>query len=134
MNKTPSYKCNSVMLIDDNSIDNFINERLIQHFHFSEKIYVHTSAIGGLEYLKNVMKVELSSESLIPKYIFLDINLPVIDGWGFLRGYEELNLDCKIIILTNSLTPEDRVEAFSYENVIEFLGKPLTEDNLKNLP
>ncbi len=134
MNKTPSYKCNSVMLIDDNPIDNFINERLIQHFHFSEKIYIQTSVIGGLEYLKNIKKVDLSSESLIPKYIFLDINIPVIDGWGFLKGYKELKLDCKIIILTNSLTPEDRDEAFSYESVIEFLGKPLTEDNLKNLP
>ncbi len=133
MSKTPIYTCNSVMFIDDDPINNFINERLIEHYHFSERVYVYTSVMAGLEYLKNIKKNSSTPESLIPEYIFLDINLQLIDGWEFLKLYEELNLDCKIIILTNSLSPEDRDIAFSYKSVVGFLNKPLMENDLKNL-
>lgn len=123
------------MLIDDNEIDNFINERLIKHFSFSEKVYVHTSTISALEFFKNLQKISPIPKLLIPDFIFLDLNMPIIDGWEFLREYEKLNfpLDCKIVVLTASISQEDKERSKTYNNVVEFLSKPLSDEMLNAL-
>lgn len=131
----PPFKCNSVMLIDDNSIDNFVNERLIKINFFSKNVLVHSTANSALEYFKNIKKLKNISPALIPDYIFLDTNMPLMDGWDFLREYEKLNLsfDCKIIVLTASVHPEDKEKAIAYKNVVEFASKPLSRTVLNLL-
>ena len=123
------------MLIEDNAIDNFINERIIRNCFFSKTVLVHTNASSALEYFKNIKKMENISPVLIPDYIFLDINMPLMDGWGFLQGFEKLNLpfDCKIIVLTASVNPADEGKAKSYKNVVGFFSKPLSDAVLELL-
>lgn len=129
------FKYSSVMIIDDEAIDNFVNEKLLRHYDIADKIYVHTSAKSALEFFKNIQRVAEKDDSLIPNYIFLDINMPIIDGWGFLGEYEKANLklDCKVVILTASVSPEDEEKALSYNSVYAFLSKPLTFEQLKSL-
>ena len=123
------------MLIDDNTIDNFINERIIRNQFFSDNILVHTNVSSALEYFANIKKMKNISPVLIPDYIFLDINMPLMDGWGFLQGFEKLNLpfDCKIIVLTASVNPADEGKAKSYKNVVGFFSKPLSDAVLELL-
>ncbi|MES2394605.1 MAG: response regulator [Bacteroidota bacterium] len=135
MNKNRTFRYNSVMLIDDGAVDNFINEKLIRYYFFSDKVYVHTSAKSALEFFKNIEKIGSIPESLIPDYIFLDLNMPMIDGWGFLQEYERLDLsfDCKIVVLTASVDPNDKERAKKIKNIIDFFCKPLSEEMLKSL-
>lgn len=132
------FKYKSIMLIDDNEIDNFINEKIVQASSFADNIYVHTSSKSALEFLKNIMLTKKKfPKELIPAYVFLDINMPMLDGFQFLDEYEKLIKDSefktKIVMLTTSLNPYDIEKSKSYSSVIDFIHKPLTEEALNKL-
>ncbi len=79
-------KFRNVLLVDDNEIDNFINERIITSSSFCEHVIVRNSADGALNYLKEIA----GSSDKIPDIIFLDLNMPVKDGFGFLEDFSKL--------------------------------------------
>ena len=124
-----------VMLIDDNEIDNFINERMIRGCAFSEKIYVNSGTKSAIEFLKNISNTE-STNLHYPELIFLDINMPLMDGFMFIEEFEKIKLKSsrtRIILLTSSLSPEDELKSKKYNVVSNFVRKPLTEETLANL-
>ena len=71
---TPRFK--RVLLVDDNDIDNFINERMITTNHFGKQVVVKNSGESALSYLKE----NESNTDILPQVIFLDLNMPVMDG------------------------------------------------------
>ena len=136
--KAPVCKYTSIMLIDDNDIDNFINERLVKAYYFSKNVYVHTSTRSALEFLKNIeVTMHDMPAELIPSHIMLDINMPILDGFHFLDEFEkfdpELKKKIKIVMLTTSLNPLDVERSSKYESVVKFIHKPLTEEELSGL-
>lgn len=137
MAKKLSYKYKSVMLIDDNDIDNFINKKMIKSSFFSENVYSHTSVTSALEFFKNLSAVQNIPEELIPSHIFLDINMPVLDGFHFLQEFQNLPYSfipkIKIIMLTTSLNPSDLEKSKTYKNVVSFLYKPLIQADIEKL-
>ena len=100
-------------------------------------MYTHTSVLSGLEFLKNIEVIKHFSPEIIPEIIFLDINLPMLDGFQFLDEFEkfsqELQSKIKIIILTSSINPNDVGKSKAYKQVIDFYHKPLLADDLKGL-
>jgi len=136
--KAPASKYKTIMLIDDNEIDNFINERLIKAYYFAQNVYVHTSTKSALEFLKNIEATihELPAE-LIPSHILLDINMPILDGFNFLDEFQkfapELTKKIRVAMLTTSLNPLDIEKSKSYDCVVKFIHKPLTEQELEGL-
>lgn len=128
----PLYK--AVMLIDDNSIDNFVNEKIIKMAHFASNVYVQTSVLSGLEFLKNMEVIKEYSQEMVPEIIFLDLNLPLVDGFQFLDEFEkfspELKSKIKIIILTCSINPNDVERSKGYESVVDYFYKPLAVKEL----
>jgi CheY-like chemotaxis protein len=131
MSKDPlSYQFDLVLLVDDNDIDNFINERMITTSGFGKTVVVKNSAQGALEYLSNLS----SKGEPLPQVIFLDLNMPVMDGFAFLDEYEKFNDSlksfCKIIVLSSSISPEDINRASTNPHVQKFLNKPLSEKYL----
>jgi len=128
--EAPVYKFDLVLLVDDNDIDNFINERMITTSGFAKTVIVKNSAQGALDYLKSVSE---KGESL-PKVIFLDLNMPVMDGFAFLQEFEgfsdEIKSYCKIIVLSSSISPDDINRASTNPYVARFLNKPLSEKYL----
>jgi CheY-like chemotaxis protein len=131
MSRDPiTFKFDLVLLIDDNDIDNFINERMITTSGFGKTVIVRNSAQGALEYLQSVT----DKGETLPKVIFLDLNMPVMDGFAFLQEYEkfsdELKGYCKIIVLSSSISPEDINRASTNPYVAKFLNKPLSEKYL----
>ena len=114
-----------VMLIDEDEIDNLINQKIIEANNFSERIEVFQTGGDALEYLSENAK---DAEKL-PDLIFLDINMPIMDGFQFLENFEKLedsiHAKCKIIMLSSSISPRDIDRAASNKYVKKYLNKPL---------
>lgn len=123
-------KLNCALLIDDDSISNFINERLIRKIAAPEQL---TIALNGEEALKYILRSH--QEKLPhPDLILLDINMPVMDGFEFLKEFKQLNLPDKssvvIIMLTTSTSPND-TERLNDSGAAGYINKPLTEEKLR---
>jgi CheY-like chemotaxis protein len=135
--KKNSPKYSSVMLIDDNEIDNFINQKMIEGCGFSSNVYVHTSGKSALEFYQNLTRAENIPPELFPSVIFLDINMPMMDGFQFLEEFEKLaaiaKVPVKIAMLTTSINPIDIEKANKGKYVSLFLNKPLTQLHLETI-
>lgn len=132
--KKPVYKYHTIMLIDDNELDNFINQKIIESNFFAENIYVNTSGVSALEFLKNILAAKSLANNLIPDVIFIDINMPLMDGFQFVEEYlklaESIKHKSKLVILTSSLSSDDKNRAAKLGDEILFINKPLNEESL----
>ena len=122
------------MLIDDNEIDNLINQKMIEASNITNNIFTHTGARSAIEFLKNIEKLEGISDNALPDIIFLDIDMPLMDGFQFLDEFEKLNdktrEKCNIVMLTSSINPQDLNKSKKYTSVKKYINKPLTQENL----
>jgi CheY-like chemotaxis protein len=118
------------MLVDDNDTDNFISKRIIEITKFAKQVIVKNSGKSALDYLKE----HENEEEKLPFLIFLDINMPIVDGFVFLYEFEKFNdlikNKCKVIILSSSDNKRDIDKIVNNNHVIKFITKPLTESSL----
>ena len=121
------------MLVDDNQNDNFFHEREIKKNNPANVVISKTSGIKALEYLRS----KKENKDPHPDLIFLDINMPDMNGWEFLQEYN--NLDKKlqsqavIIMLTTSQNADDKTKAMKWSFVSDYITKPLTKDLMKDI-
>ena len=129
MNTSPpsGYRFSHVMLIDDNDIDNLINSRIMTSHNFAFSVDVKTSTEGALEALR-AMNEESTN---LPSVIFLDLQMPAPDGFAFLEEFEKMSdavkHNCKIVVLSSSISPDDINRASTNKFVIKYINKPLSE-------
>jgi CheY-like chemotaxis protein len=118
-------KLHQVMLIDDDNITNYMHKAVIDDLAISEHILLSNSGDEALESLQ-----ELSN---CPELVFLDINMPAMDGFEFLEEVQQLALPGKeamvIIVLSTSTNPDD-IRKISRLGHYEYLNKPLTHEKL----
>ncbi|QQD19690.1 response regulator [Spongiibacter nanhainus] len=126
-------KINSILLIDDDAATNFLHRMVIEECGICDAITEAGDGLEALEYLTTATEVGYPQ----PDLIFLDINMPRMDGWEFLRSYGDLPDECKagavIAMLTTSLNPDDRERAKQFDCVHCFENKPLDEGKLQRL-
>ncbi|MCB0506196.1 MAG: response regulator [Cyclobacteriaceae bacterium] len=121
------------MLVDDNDTDNFISRRIIEITKFSDEVIVKNSGKGALDYLDE----NKDNPGALPDIIFLDINMPIVDGFVFLYEYEKFGNTvkdkCRVIILSSSDNKRDIDKIVNNDYVIKFVTKPLTEKTLEEI-
>ena len=121
--------------MDDNPADNRFHKINIKESGTCDHVEVANDGIRALEYLKK--SGEMSNNFPKPDIIFLDINMPGMDGFEFLEEYKKLNDEIKskvlIIMLSTSLNPDDQKKALSYDEIVEFQNKPLETQTLQEI-
>ena len=124
----------TVMLVDNSSIDNFVNTKIIMRYQFATNVLPFTKASKALKYL---LELNAADEKEIPALLFLDLDMPEINGFEFLDAFrllsDKIKKHIKIVILTNSSDPADAIACSRNELVITFFQKPLIKDNIEAL-
>lgn len=117
------------LLIDDNFIDNFVTRKILETGNFAEQIIVIQSAPEAI--------AKLQSKEIEPDVIFLDIRMPFMDGFEFLKEFDTLHLDdnkkIRIYMLSSSLDPVDFRLSSENKYITQFVHKPLTHKVLESL-
>ncbi|TDH26884.1 response regulator [Segetibacter sp. 3557_3] len=123
----------SVLLVEDDPITMLVCERIIRMNDFAAEVKSCENGELALQHLESLML----NGTQMPDIVFLDVNMPVMDGWGFLEGLVRLEAKGKlprIFILSSTVDPEDYKKARSYEVVENFILKPLNRDSLERIP
>lgn len=123
-------KLNSILLIDDDPDDNYYHQIIINKMNIVNNIDVVINGIEAIEYLKNDNRIP-------PDLIFLDLNMPRMNGWEFLEKYKYLGTAQKakvlIVILTTSASADDIKRAKEIPEVTGFETKPLSTELLAEI-
>ena len=126
-------KLNCVLVIDDDEPTNYFTQMILEESGCAKHIKVMQSGQEALDYLAK-SEVAESDANLFPNpdLIFLDINMPAMDGWEFLEQYKKLAVEGRVVIvmLTTSLFPEDKLRAQKMPEISGFENKPLTKEKI----
>lgn len=127
----------SLFLIDDDEIFTFMTKRIIEKTNLTEQIKIFENGKEAIDFLKDAV----DKPELLPEIIFLDLSMPILDGWGFLEEYIDLKpkfgKKITLYIVSSSVSPRDHERAKTYSEVSDFIIKPMTKekfiDIIKNL-
>ncbi len=126
-------KLNCVLLIDDDKTTNTLNEMVIRKSGLAHEVKAVKNGIEALKYLKSGE----NGNHPKPDLVFLDINMPGMDGWEFMEEYykleEKYQANVIVVMLTTSLNPDDREKALELTGLDDFMNKPLVRDQFRDL-
>ncbi len=123
----------NLTIIDDDDIFVYLTTRLIEQTKMVDEINVFDNGLEAIEFLK----ANKHSPELLPELVFLDLSMPIMDGWQFLNEYTSLSphLDKKVTIyvLSSSISPDEVARAKTISEVSDYLIKPISKDRLVHL-
>lgn len=126
-----------LLCIDDDKTTLMLIKMVTEKASFAKDVITALNGREGLEYYHNLLKESQDKREDYPQLIFLDLNMPVMNGWEFLDEFVE-NIypqfpDTKVVILSSSANPVDKEKAKQYPIIIGYISKPITADLLKML-
>jgi CheY-like chemotaxis protein len=121
---------NKALIIDDSEIDRFISSKIMEQCRFADQVVCAASGEEGF----TILLESFLDRAEPPAFIFLDINMPGMDGFEFLEIYqslpEEFLASVRLVVLTSSTDPKDIERVFDYKVVARYLNKPLQQEDL----
>ena len=124
----------SILLVDDDEINNFISIKLIKKAIENTSI---SACLNGRFAIEELVEIQKIDPNKLPDFILLDINMPIMNGWEFLDEYKRLNIDplgkTRIYIISSSVFSNDINKARSYPLVKNFISKPLSVEKIKEM-
>ncbi|MBC8082473.1 MAG: response regulator [Hymenobacter sp.] len=128
-----SKKLRSIVLVDDNETTSFLNNRLLSRLDVAEQVHTFRKAEQAFEFLYGE---STAAPDVVPALVFVDLKMPGMDGFEFLRLYSDLPAQSKartvMAVLTTSMHAADTARVAQYPDV-EYLAKPLTEEKMEKL-
>jgi CheY-like chemotaxis protein len=125
-----------VMSVDDDSMVQMISEIIMSDEGFCDSIVKLEDGRMALEYFEEQSKLPFEKQK-IPELVFLDINMPVFNGWDFLRQYDKdfktFHNRTKIIVLTSAVDPETEIKAEEHPLIFKYITKPLEHKHIAEL-
>jgi CheY-like chemotaxis protein len=122
-----------ILLVDDDHTSNFLNHRLLEKLDVADLLL---EAHNGLEALALLRCYCQESEPDCSVLVFLDLKMPIMDGFEFLEAYQQLPAEeqrtIRVVMLSTSLNPKDVQRAQQYP-ITAFLSKPLTHAKIRHL-
>ncbi len=124
-------KVNLAYIIDDDEIIIYLTNKLIMNADFCNQLETFTEANKALERLK----LALQTGENIPDVILFDLNMPEMNGWDFIDEFKKLDFGKEIptFIFTSSIDPNDKQRSYQYEEIKDFITKPLTLQKLDKI-
>jgi CheY-like chemotaxis protein len=120
-------KLNTILLIDDDQATNFLHQMVLKKANCAGDIHIELNGDAAIRYLSTPSEGHYPT----PDLIFLDINMPLMNGWAFLDEYQKLPAHQQgravIVMLTTSLNPDDAAQAARFSEISEFRSKPMTK-------
>jgi two-component system chemotaxis response regulator CheY len=122
-----------IALVDDDKIFQITSAKMIQALDLSRKILQFGNGEEALHYLK----IHASDADNLPDYIFLDINMPYVDGWMFLADYARIKFslrkEIQIFMISSSIDPRDILRAQNNSDVRDYIVKPVSPEKFRDL-
>lgn len=130
-------KLKCILLIDDDEPTNFLNKLILEEMNCAEQIQIAKSGREAINFLTPDYHDKNNNDLLMPDLVFLDINMPAMDGWEFLDLFTVFNAARKrktvTIMLTTSLNPEDETRSKSIAQVSGYKRKPLSSGMVEEI-
>jgi CheY-like chemotaxis protein len=121
----------TIWIIDDDPIYQIIVNKIIQKTELFSTISSFKNGKEAIDAIQNHTEIIKN----MPDLILLDINMPIMDGWEFMDEMDKLALQFKnnivIYIVSSSIAIEDKIKCKSYSNILGYLSKPITINDLE---
>lgn len=128
-------KLRNVVLVDDNETTSFLNNRLLSRLNVADQVHTFSKADQAFQFLWGEDPASNPTKD-VPELVFVDLKMPGMDGFEFLKLYNELPASSRektvMAVLTTSMHAADTARVAQYEGV-EYLAKPLTEEKMQKL-
>ncbi|PRY12750.1 CheY-like chemotaxis protein [Pontibacter ummariensis] len=132
-----NYPLGLVLLVDDDDTTNYLNERLLREMQIAREYKVLKNGKEAIEYMRKAYQAEVDPDFPRPDVIFLDIKMPVMDGFSFLEEYQRNDLDASnpvvILMLTSSASFYDLERLKQYNKVKKHYAKALTKHDVREI-
>ncbi len=125
---------NTIFLIDDDTLTNYLNQTIIRRVGYSKEIHAFDKPVFALSALQQITG---SDDAPFPEMILLDVNMPNMNGWDFLEEYEKLPVQViaktKVYIVSSSINDRDIEKSKAYKTVSGFISKPLDTQKMNEI-
>ena len=122
-----------IAVIDDDDVFTFLTTKAIEKTNLVEVIKVFVNGLDALNFLKE----NVDNPEALPEIIFLDLSMPIMDGWQFLEEFVKLNpkIGKKIVIYicSSSISPDDFNKAKEISAVTDYIIKPISKEMLAEI-
>jgi CheY-like chemotaxis protein len=126
-------KVNTLCIIDDDSVYQFLTTKVISETKLLDLTKVFSNGQEAIDFFRGAQ----DTPTELPDIIFLDLAMPVMDGWDFLSEFigmqPQLGKKIKLFIVTSSVAPSDMIRARSISTVSDFIVKPITKEKINTI-